>query len=262
VSKCNLAGHVVLGCLLGLVPQIPLLASNPLNMQCSTDEDMLYLQLPPTDGALSRELKEQILAKMFEDHAGFLHACEDLKVSKARAFSELKADRTFADAVSMAREMLVEYWREEAVALADKAKGREDTPAYALAVKPRLAIASEELSRLQGKGHDNHLHLHSGDTFYISEEKRERLIEQRKRLVKTTPPEPSGTSEDRASSVPVTVVESIRQDTNQDDSNAIVEHHARNILSIASEIVAKSNDRGTPPEGVGGRPPAHKGGSL
>src|SRR6266446_4737492 len=125
---------------------------------------MLYLQLPPTDGALARELKEQILALMFEQHAGFLHACEALKVSKARAFSELKADRVFADAVAMAREMLVEYWREEAVELADKASGREDTPAYALAVKTRLAIASEELTRLQSKSgpSGNHLHLHQG----------------------------------------------------------------------------------------------------
>lgn len=147
---------------------------------------MLYLQLPPSDGALANTLKENLLAKMFEEHLGFLHACEALKIPKARALAELKVDTVFATAVADAREMLVEFWREEAVELADKATGREDTPAYTLAVKTRLRIASEELPRLRhspAPAAPLHLHQHQGDTFILSEERRAELQAQRERLL-------------------------------------------------------------------------------
>lgn len=151
---------------------------------------MIHLALPPTEGALSNELKSAIIDRMYARRKGLLHACKSLKISTARAMAELKADKVFAREVTTAREMLAEWHYEEAISLADKAKGRDDTPAIALQVKTRLTVAEQLLPRLQrltgGKGSNLHLHQHQGDTFYISEEKRERLQAQRERILKTT----------------------------------------------------------------------------
>jgi len=150
---------------------------------------MLHLALPPSEGALSNELKSAIVDRMYQEREGFLHACEELKVSKARALAELKADKAFKLEIERAREMLAEWHYEEAISLSDRATGREDTPAIALRVKTRLTVAEQMLKRLQrptGTARDLHLHQHQGDTFYISEEKREKLQAQRERLLATS----------------------------------------------------------------------------
>ncbi len=155
---------------------------------------MLYLQLPPSEGALANDLKEAILARMYDQREGLLHACEALKVSKARALAELKADAEFSAAVDQARLMLAEWYHEEAVKKADQATGRDDTPAAALQYKARMEFAEQLLVRLRpatnkgNAGNGNHLHLHEGATVFISEAKREQLQAQRERILATSRP--------------------------------------------------------------------------
>ena len=181
---------------------------------------MLYLSLPPSDGALARELKEALLAKMFEEKKGLLHATEELNLSPPRVFAELKIDQAFADKVQEARIALAEYWHEEAVAMADRAKGRDDTPAIALQVKTRLTIADQLIPRLRAleearakTAAGNHL------TIYITEEKAKRLAEQHARIAQTTPAEAPA----RARIVEQGQAVSTEQEPKPDETSGILE---------------------------------------
>lgn len=214
---------------------------------------MLYLQLPPSDGALANTLKENLLAHMIEKKVGLLHACEALDIPKQRAFVELKADKVFGAAIEEARELLAEYWHEEAVEMADKAKGREDTPAVTLKVKTRLQIAEQILPRLKQPGNKSlHLHQHQGDTFYISEEKREELQAQRARLMlghsNASAPRDIATSEALGSTEQTNTPDAVARRTDEEKDLPYVcpTGYAESVLSDERKNVRKSE---APPEG-------------
>jgi hypothetical protein len=99
---------------------------------------MLYLTLPDggSKAKLPATLKERILSLMFDNHVGFLHACEQLGISKPIAMHDYKVDAHFAENVDLAERMLVMYESEKILQIADGA-----TPARTPAgCSPRLCL--------------------------------------------------------------------------------------------------------------------------
>jgi hypothetical protein len=109
---------------------------------------------------LPATLKERILSLMFDNHVGFLHACEQLGISKPIAMHDYKVDAHFAENVDLAERMLVTYESEKILQIADGAKGREDAAAVSLKVKTRERMRDALLPKWRDAQRPAHLEQH------------------------------------------------------------------------------------------------------